>query len=389
MKTISIIIIGLTLIMVSCRSVEKMIDQGDFDDALLKSVRKLSGKKDLREKYVLAIEEAFQKAVNRDMAFIKDRFESDRSQDCYQVIERLRKIEKRQSVLEPLLPFVSDKGRKANFTFVQTGDLKHTAIKNFQSYTLRDGEILMKSARLGHRADARKAYSIFNKLWEFSTDYENGRTLQNEAEELGISHVQVNFENATFSQIPPYLMNDLLALRFQDEMWIRYYFNDEIQLPDREITVVLQNLDLGPDRIHEQSRIEEKEIQDGFEYQLDQNGNVQKDSLGNDIKIPVYKRIKARVVQTQQLKIGIVSGYLLNQNHLTGQRDQIPFDSEVQFEHFYSNFKGDRRALSTKSKKYLGIHPLPFPTNHDMIAELINTLKPILSDRIKDLDLLV
>ena len=389
MKTINTILIALTITMVSCRSVEEMIDQGDFDTALLKSVRKLSGKNDLKDKYVLAIEEAFQKAVDRDMAFIKNRYQSDRANDWYQVIERLRKIEKRQSVLEPLLPLVSDRGRKASFSFVKTGELMANAIDHFQTYTLQEGEILLKSARLGDRTDARRAYSVFERLWEFSTEYKNGHSLQDEAEKLGISHVLVNIENATLTHIPPYIMDDLLALGFRDDKWIRYYFQNEIQQPDREITVVLNSLELSPERIHEQVSIDEKEIQDGFKYQLDQNGNVQKDSLGNDIKIPVYKRIKARVIETQQLKTGIVSGYIRNYNLLTGRREQVPFDSQIQFEHFYTSFRGDRRALSERSKKFLGMRPLPFPSDEDMLVDLLEQLKPMLNNKVQHLELLV
>ncbi len=40
----------LTGFMTGCQSVDKMIDTGDFDDAIVKSHKKLQGKKHKREK---------------------------------------------------------------------------------------------------------------------------------------------------------------------------------------------------------------------------------------------------------------------------------------------------------------------------------------------------
>lgn len=377
------------MIITGCRSVEKMIDQGDFDTALLKSVRKISGKEQLKEKYVLAIEEAFKKATQRDMDFILTHQQSEKAADWYSTIEHLRKIIKRQNALNPLLPIISKEGRKANFAFVKTKDMLATAIDHFQDLTFQDGNYYLSEARAGDKAAARKAYQIFNRLWEFSDNYQNACDLQNEAEEIGISHIRVSIENSTYSAIPESLLEDLLALGFQDEKWIKYHFANSIEFPDRQVTVVLQSLEIGPERLHEQVRLEEQEIEDGFKYQFDENGNVAKDSLGNDIKIPLYKRVKARFVLTEQIKDGWVSGYIINENLLTGKTEQVPFESQVVFENTFAKFRGDRRALSNNSRQLLNSAPLPFPSDQQMVIDLMQTLKPILRNRIDKLELLV
>lgn len=388
MKTISTLL-GILLIMTGCRSVEKMIDQGDFDTALLKSVRKISGKEQLKEKYVLAIEEAFAKATQRDLDYILSHQQSQKATEWYSTIEHLRKIIKRQNALSPLLPIVSKEGRKANFSFVKTNEMLTTAIDQFQDLTFQEGTVYLSEAREGDKAAARKAYQIFSRLWEFDENYKNARELQNEAEEIGISHIMVSIENSTYSVIPENMLDDLLALGFQDEKWIKYHFTNSIQFPDRHITVVLQSLEIGPERLHEQVRLEEREIEDGFKYQLDRKGNVQKDSLGNDIKIPLYKRVKARFIQTEQIKNGWVSGYIVNENLLTGKTEQVPFDTQVVFENTYAKFRGDHRALSSDTRQLLNSSPLPFPSDQQMVIDLMQTLKPILRNRIAKLDILV
>jgi hypothetical protein len=386
-STITTLALGAVLA-VSCRSVEKMIDQGDFDIALAKAVHKISGKNQLKEKYVVAIEAAFKKAVDDDMIWIQKWNDSDRASDWYRVIERIRKVETRQDLISPILPLESREGYQAKFAFVKTDGIMKNAISRFQKLTYRDARDLMEQARLGNKADAREAYHIFNRLWEFTADYLDARPLQNEAEILGVSHVVVQMENATFTRIPESLLDELVFRNFEDEKWIKYHFNNEIQFPDREIRLVINHLEIGPERIHERFFVDSKEIEDGFEYVLDHKGNVLKDSLGNDVKKTIYKEIKAKVIETQQLKTGLVSGYINNKNPGTGRIQQIPFESEVVFEHFSSTFRGDRRALSEDSKRFLGRFPLPFPNDQQMVFDLVNTLKPIIGSKVRNLNLL-
>ena len=71
MKTKITTLVLAAIFTVGCRSLEKMIDQGDFDTALAKAAHKISGKSQLKEKYIIAIEEAFKKAVSRDMSWIQ------------------------------------------------------------------------------------------------------------------------------------------------------------------------------------------------------------------------------------------------------------------------------------------------------------------------------
>ncbi|MCB0664629.1 MAG: hypothetical protein KDC80_02350 [Saprospiraceae bacterium] len=388
MKTMLFILIAF-LFTTGCRSVEKMIDEGDFDSAILKARRKISGKEHLKDKYVLAIQTAFEKATKDDMGFVQQNFESDRTSDWYQIINRLEKINKRQSAISPLLPIVSKEGIKAEFSFVNTIDLKNKAIDNYLALTYRDGKSMLERARQNDKAAARKSFSTFENLWDFVAEYRDAVSLQNEAEELGVNHVTVHIENITDERIPDQMLDELLSIGFKDEKWVKYYFNNSIRFPDREIRVVLENIEIGPEKIYEQIKLDEKTIGDGFKYELDKNGNVKKDSLGNDVKIPVFKDIKAKVIKVNQIKQGFISGYIINEDIINNKTDRVPFDSQIIFEHNYAKFRGDRRALSESSRELIGISPLPFPTNQQLTYDLVNTLKPILENKIRRLKIIV
>ena len=383
MKTFITTVGMLAILSVGCRSVEKMIDLGDFDTALLRSTKKIAGKENLPKRYVLAIEEAFRKATRRDMALVEQYYHSEKAIDWSRAIAALEKIEKRQASVQQFLPIVSEDGYKADFAFVKTTDLKRNAIDHFPEYTYRDALSNLERGRETHKAAARKAYDLFSQLWQYDDDYLDARALQDEARNLGISHVVVNVINATNQYIDPSMLDQIAQQNFNNEAWIIYHFNDQIASADREVRIILDDIEIGPERIHELRYTDTRKIEDGFQYVLDKNGNVTKDSLGNDIKIPAFKNIRAHVVKVHQEKTAAVMGRIINTNLLSGEIGYIPFDAQLVFEHYAGDFRGDRRALSPASKQLVGISPLPFPDDRQMVYDLMQTLHPMIGNKIK------
>jgi hypothetical protein len=389
MKALTTTLGILILMSAGCRSVEKMIDLGDFDQALMRSVRKIAGKENLNKKYVISIEEAFKKATSRDMNLVEQIYHSDEAIDWSRAIALLEKIEKRQRAVQPFLPLVAKDGYQADFAFVKTTELKKSAIDHFLEYTYRDGVTQLKRGRSNNRAAAREAYAIFDQLWKYSHNYLDGRELQDEARSLGISHVAVEVVNETNQYIAASLLDQIAQQSFASEKWITYHFNHDTDDADRKIRIVLNDLDIGPEQIREVVYTDARKIEDGFEYVLDKNGNVAKDTLGNDIKIALFKNIRANVIKIHQQKTAMILGQIINQNLLTGEVDYVPFDSELVFEHLSASFRGDRRALSAESKQLIEAAPLPFPEDRQMVYDLMQTLQPILGNRIKASKLLV
>ena len=125
------------------------------------------------------------------------------------------------------------------------------------------------------------------------------------------------------------------------------------------------------------------EIKDGFEYILDENGNVMKDSLGNYIKVDRYVEIQAWVLETFQQKMANVSGQLEFYDTRTNELiDRKKLVADAIFENYASTFEGDRRALSRESKRRIGNRPLPFPTNEALLYDAAQSLKPIIKEKL-------
>ena len=116
---------------------------------------------------------------------------------------------------------------------------------------------------------------------------------------------------------------------------------------------------------------------------LDKKGNVMKDSLGNDIKVPRKVFIRAQVFETYQTKVASISGrlefYDLETRELVDTR---PLAADAVFENYASTFRGDKRALQPETLKRIGNRPLPFPTDEALLLTAAERLKPVIKDHI-------
>jgi len=144
----------------------------------------------------------------------------------------------------------------------------------------------------------------------------------------------------------------------------------------------LTQLQISPERIGETNYIESKKINDGFRYVLDEDGNVAKDSLGNDIKEKDYRTVRARVTEIQQSKSALIMGKITIQDPINASVKAIPFDSEVVFEHLSLTFSGDPRALSSESKELLENAVMPFPATNTLVHDLMRSLHSVIKSKI-------
>lgn len=169
-----------------------------------------------------------------------------------------------------------------------------------------------------------------------------------------------------------------------DTEWKHFYLKPARDMAlDYNVFFYIDHIDISPERVHERIYTDEADVEDGWEYVLDERGNVRKDSLGNDLKKPRIIRVRAEVVEVLQTKAARLSG-LLEIRDASGQRlFTRPMSTEVLFENYASTFRGDRRALSKESRARIGNAPLPFPSDADMLLQAAERLKPLIRDELR------
>ena len=115
---------------------------------------------------------------------------------------------------------------------------------------------------------------------------------------------------------------------------------------DYEVVLKIEDVRFDREREVVNNYVRQKEIQDGYRYVLDANGNVVKDSLGNDIKEPNYVIISANVTEVERFKNAEVIATL---EVIDLQKDKVierqEIVSPVIFRGFGAQYRGDRRAL--------------------------------------------
>ncbi len=385
LQTFSVIL--LLSVLTACKSSTKMLEGGDYDSAINLAISRLAGKKKKSAKEVAALEDAFDKATTRDMNRINALKSEGRRENWERIYDLAQGIERRQARIEPLLPLVDERGKKADFRFVRVSPILQEARVNATEYLYELGSDFLKRAKEGDKPAAREAYHQLSKIDRFFNNYKDKDQLMQEARDLGVSHILFRMENAANVIIPRDFEQEILRMSVQDlnELWREYHMRNTGNLRfDYEIVMSLQGIELTPERVREREYQETAEIKDGERNLLDDKGKEVKDSTGKVIKVPIIKVVQANILEVYQTKSALVSGTLFfYDKRRNSLMDSQPIAAEAIFEHYSSTFQGDRRALSDESRRRIGNRPIPFPSNEALVLDAANVLKPIIKQKME------
>ena len=366
----------ISALITSCTSSLKLMKNGDYDGAIYKSVHKLKHKKQ-NEKEIVVLEQAYQKANERDrerINFLKKEGKPDNWDDIFLIYS---KMDQRQQTVKALLPLnISSQNRDAQYDFVNYDDEIIQAKKNATEYFYVHALSLLDK---NNKPDARKAYYELSKVKSFSSNYKDVDKELIRSKNMGISYVLFKMKNTTGVPLPPSFEDELtkISLNELNSEWLSYHTRETKDMGyDYTILVNMKNINVSPEGIKETNFTETKIVPDGFQYVLDAHGNVKKDSLGNDMKAPKTKTISCNVIETYQNKKAIIAGTLDYINNNTGQLIKTdPIASENFFEHRSMSAVGDINALKPETKAKIGNRPVPFPSGFEMLLQAGQTLK--------------
>ena len=228
---------------------------------------------------------------------------------------------------------------------------------------------------------------VLEDITELKSNYKDVRTLMEDAHYNGTDFVHVTLNNRTGQLIPQRLERDLLDFSTYnlDDFWTVYHSERQRDINyDFGIVFSFKEIAISPEKIAEKEYVRKDRVKDGWKYKLDRNGNVVKDSLGNDIKIDVFKDVTARVTVTEQTKSVFVGGDVIYRD-LNGGRDmdRFPLSSEFIFENIFAKYRGDKRALTTEDKNLIRYDFLHFPSNEQMVYDAGTDIKARLSEILK------
>lgn len=364
--------------LLACRSIDKMVDEGRYDDAIFFATEKLAGKKKKKTKHVQGLEEAFYKITQRDLDHISRLDAENNPHRWEEVLTLTDKIQRRQERIVPFLPLISKDGYEAQFRMVDTKSVRDGATLGAADFHYNNAMQALTIARNENdKYQAREAYEALRRTRRFRYDHKDVAERLVEAESLGITRVLVETDINTNGYVSRPLSEELrsIDLAFKNSQWRRFYASDPgDERIDFNASLEIKNIEVSPERESISHHTDNKRIEDGYKYKKKKNGEFKKDSTGKRIRVKKFRTVHAEVTEIFREK----SAYLEGMVRLLDANGQLvnshPLSVEVHFNDRSSNYYGDRRALCKHdlSRKRA---PRMFPLDESMIADASAKLK--------------
>ncbi len=392
MKKITFIIVSFVLL-TGCNStkkVEKTISKGDYDRAIEVAVKKLAKNKESKRKqpYILLLEDAYRKAVQRDKTDLL-RFEKDSNPAIIeQIYETYVALDDRQELIKPILPLnIIKENRIADFKFENYIDKISSSKATLSDYLYANAVKLLKGNTI---ESARQAYDDLTYLNKLSPNFKDVNQLLEEAHFKGTNFVLVSLENRTNQMIPRRLEDDLLNFDTYglDEFWTVFHAEQDPKIDyNYHLNLLFKQIDISPERLLEKQEAVEKQIKDGKEFLLGNDGHVVRDSLGNAIKVDKFIKVKAKFYEIHQEKACHIVADVVLKDKNDRRLESFPLESEFVFVNDFGEIDGDKRTLDTHQLELLNKYEVPFPTNEQLVFDTGEDLKSKLKSIIDDLEI--
>lgn len=373
MKKLLFLFISISFL-IACSSSSKKLESGNYDAALKKSakkIRKSPGKFD----EVNTFNAAYKGAYNKDNAELNRLKQQGNPANWSKIYKIYVRMKGRQDLAASLPPVGIEYQERDYDSEILT------AKNNATEYAYAKGDELMAK---NDRMEARKAYNFYKEAKSYISDFKDVDQKIELAKKAGITNVFFRIEDNAEMLVPQEMMQEIQSIDVNDldKGWVNYdSYIDTTTLYHYSVILSVKLIEVTPDDLAKTHTVEKKEVPDGFDYVLDGNGNVKKDSLGNDIKIPKFKTIQCNVTRYHQTKSARISGDIEYYDNSTDQLlKKEPIVSESFFENRYVLPLGNIEALSPQTQQELNTKPMPYPYPDALILQAGDVMKAMAKD---------
>ncbi|HSV87941.1 MAG TPA: hypothetical protein VLH61_04805 [Bacteroidales bacterium] len=357
----------LGILLSGCASSSRLIQKGHYDAAIERSVEKLKRNPD-NKREILSLERAYRIVNEQNFERIRFLTAEGNPRSLVEIMNLYSRMKSRQTLVRTVTP-LNLPDRVVQFPYIDYDERIISARRGAADFHYnRALDLMQRNERMAYR----EAWYSLALVEEIAGDYRDLKNLLHEAHEKGMSRALVMIQNHTHLNLPEEYQQQLLTVdpRGLENQWIEFYYSDidERISFDYFILINLRQILISPDQTMQSDHQFKKEVEDGFEYVLDARGNVKKDSLGNDIKVPKYKTLVCVMVETRQLKTISIEGDIeIFSEEPRRLLIRDPVGSASRFEHRSARAIGDLEALDEEAQKLVQTKPFPFPSDVEMI----------------------
>ncbi len=369
MKKLSYLLI-ISFFLISCNSSQKMLERGQYDQAIDRATEKLM-KKPNNSKELGVLKEAYELANMFDKERIEFLELEGLEESWVEIYELYEQLNWRQNKVRRLPSQIRNE-----FTFYNyDNEIVESKMAAAEVSYKRGIDFLEQ----GDKMSARQAYNEFDRAAQIYPGYEDVDQKLYESHQLGMNHALYFIENNSGMVLPEFFDVEMKKTTLKDlnTHWLNFdtYENENIEY-DYFLVLNITEIAYSPETVERRIYSESKEIQDGLRYELDEDGNVKKDSTGTDIQVPNMVTVTAEITESEQKKTAFVAGSLDIYDLRSDQLLRTESASvEAVFQHRYGEFSGNRKALSEETEKIIGGRAVQFPGNEQMLMDATELLK--------------
>ncbi len=375
----------LLLTVAACKSPEKLIQEGNYDAAIDRSI-KLVLKNKANEDDKAQLEKAYLLANQRDQDRARLLIAENKPENWDEIYKIYLALSNRQDEIQKVLPLEVN-GKPFQYKYIDyTSSIVETK-KRAAAYFYSEGKILMQQR---NRESYREAYYNFLKVKDYwGNEYNDIQLMIDSAKDMGTSRVLVEVINQSGRTLPTDCFDNILYFSTSglNSSWVEYNLVQTMAENEYDyfISVVIEYIDVSPENSSSWESQRRKTIQDGYKNELDRRGNIKRDSLGHEISVPNYKEITCTVIAWKQSKSAVISGEIefveANPQYLL---QKFPIAGESYFEHITARIRGNPDALDPKDQELIHTLPAPYPNDFSMLYDCSQKLQKAVYDALNN-----
>lgn len=250
-----LLLITTAAIIIGCnttRSIEKEVNNGNYDVAISDALRKLSNNKSKKSKQasILLLKNAFSKAKDRDLDQISYLKKDANPENLERIYGLFQKLNNRQERIKPILPlYYNDKEVQFKFTDYNEQIIKYK--EETSNYLCGKALTLLET---DDKLNARQAYEDFKYIDRINPNYRDVNALTNDALYKGQDIILLDLKNDTAQIIPARLESELqnISTYGLNDLWTVYHNQkvDDINY-DYNLSLIFKDIILSPEQIKE------------------------------------------------------------------------------------------------------------------------------------------
>ena len=377
---------SLLLIISSCSSIkrnEKQLAQGNYDtvvNSISEKLKKNPNHKD-KKQLIPLLEKAYKLAVKEDMRQLKSLQAEPNGVNSSNIYWIYVGLDQRQDIVRPLTEVMP-----INAEFIDYTVVLRKSKNTYARYLFNQAQGLLS---INTQEKAREAHKLLLQIKKLTPEFNGLEKALALAHDKGTQHFGVKIKYEAGAVLPAPLLKELQWYRPEnlDEFWKAYHFGPWNGRIDQSVQLNINALSFGPDELVHETITREKSIEDGWEYAMDRYGNNVLDSLGQPIKVPIIKIVRATLMRSHQHKEAVMQAKIWTQNHRLGTKaGPFPLNELLVFDNYYARFEGEREALLPEDLEMINNRPLPFPTDAQMTSDLGHQIKSTFTRWLKRLE---